>query len=186
MLSVPLYAFLYAFLERLTPMAQPSASSSPVDSSAMSHDQLPIPDAEMSEHQLSPHRTYILRFGGGTKYQSGGGSATVLIDDMSGEEIWSGFHFVDGRDASQFIAGYTGLILGLRKASSMGVQRLIVEGNMKFVIEQMAGNWKVKSEEIKPYYAHAKELSDHFEDVALCGDAIAYRQSQLSGFSSCR
>jgi len=179
-------------------MAQPSAYSSPGDSSAISHDQLPIPDAEISEHQLSPHRTYVLRFGGGTKDQSGGGSAAVLKDDISGEEIWSGFHFVDDRDASQFIAGYTGLILGLRKASSMGVQRLIVEGNMKFVIEQMAGNWKVKSEEIKPYYAHAKELSDNFEDVeyqlissqdiahlkALCGDAIAYRQSQLPGFSS--
>ena len=156
-----------------------------------------IPEAEVSDRQLSPNRTYVLQFGGGMKGKAGMGSAAILMDDLSGEEIWSGTYFCQNEDVSQFIAGYTGLIIGLRKALSMGVTRLIVQGNMEFVIHQMSGKWKVKSEAIKPYQAHAKEVCEnYFEDVdfeiidergisnvkALYGEATKCRQSRLSGF----
>lgn len=159
-----------------------------------------IPEAEVSVNQVSTHRTYVLRIGGGMKGGNhlGMGSAAVLMDDLSDEELWSGAYFCGDEDGSQFIAGYIGLIIGLRKALSMGVTRLIVQANLKFVIHQMNGTWKVKSEAIKPYHAHAKDFCEnYFEDVdfeligdkemtkvkALCNEVIKFRQSRLPGFS---
>jgi ribonuclease HI len=157
-----------------------------------------IPEALASDRILSKNRTYVLKFGGGMKGNKGMGSAAILMDDLSDEELWSGAYFYPNEDASQFIASYVGLIIGLRKAMSMGVTRLIVQGNMEFVIQQMSGKWKVKSEAIKPYQAQAKEICEnYFDDVdfeiisdndntsvkTLCFEAIQSRQSRLPGFS---
>lgn len=88
-------------------------------------------------------------------------------------------------------------VLGLRKALSLGVSNLIIEGSSEFVIKQMKGEWKVKSEVIKPYYLHAKDLCDnYFESVdfelipasannnvkELTQEAIVTKRSNLPGF----
>jgi len=158
---------------------------------------LPIPEADISERQLSPHRTYVLKFGGNAKGQSAAGCAAILLDDISNEEIWNGMYYINDQQGSQFIAGYTGLIIGLRKALSMGAKRLIVVGSTDFVVNQMAGKWKVKGEVIKPYHMHAKYLCDnYFEDIdfefakengggelrTLCNEAMESQKSRLQGF----
>lgn len=157
---------------------------------------VPIPEASLSDRQLSPQRTYVLKFGGGVR-GAGLGAGAIIMDDISGEKIWSGAYFYDSEEASQFIAGYAGLIVGLRKAESMGVRRLIVESNMEFVIHQMSSKWKVKSDVIKPFHAHAKEFCEHyFEDVdfqliatqdntqikAILSETFISRKSRLTGF----
>ena len=158
---------------------------------------MPIPEADISERQLSPHRTYVLKFGGNSKGQSAAGCAAILLDDISNEEIWNGMYYINDQQGSQFIAGYTGLIIGLRKALSMGAKRLIVVGSTDFIVNQMAGKWKVKSEVIKPYHMHAKHLCDnYFEDIdfefakengdgelrTLCNEAMESQKSRLQGF----
>ena len=178
--------------------SESSKVASTFGSGNLSDNGLPIPEADISDRQLSPRRTYVLRFGGSAKGPSVAGCAAILLDDISGEEIWSGMHYMSGKEGSQFIAGYSGLIIGLRKALSMGAKRLIVESSTEFVINQMAGNWKVKSEVIKPFYVHAKDLCDnYFEEIdfelipadeglgdvkALFNEAMKFQKSRLPGF----
>ena len=177
---------------------QSSKVASTFGSGNLSDNGLPIPEADVSDRQLSPHRTYVLRFGGSAKGSSVAGCAAILLDDISGEEIWSGMHYMSDKEGSQFIAGYSGLVIGLRKALSMGAKRLIVESSTEFVINQMAGKWKVKSEVIKPFYLHAKDLCDnYFEEIdfelipadeglgdvkALFNEAMKFQKSRLPGF----
>jgi ribonuclease HI len=155
-----------------------------------------IPEPLLSERQLSAFRTFVLRFGGKKKGESSIGSASLLIDDLSNEEIWAGTYFKH-ENVNQFIPAYIGLIIGLRKAMAMGVTRLIVESHIEFVIQQMAGKWSVKSKAIQPYYEVAKNLIDnYFEDVDfqlidsnnnnavkdMIDEAIISHKTQLPGF----
>lgn len=156
-----------------------------------------LPSAQESETHLSPTRTYNLRFGGAAKGPIVGASAAILYDELLDETIWSGRYYSEGKDGAQFAAAYSGLVLGLRKALSLSVKHLIIEGSSEFVIKQMKGEWKVKSEVIKPYYLHAKDLCDnYFESVDfelipasannnvkdLTQEAIVTKRSNLPGF----
>ncbi len=154
----------------------------------------PIPDVAPSEHPLSPQMTYTLRFTGGSKGDAGSGASAVLIDDFAKKTLWSGGYFIHDESASQYVASYVGLILGLRKASAMGAKRLVVEGHQELPIKQMKGLWKVKNKSLKPYFDYASCQCRNFEDVDfqmirgednedakfLCGNAITNKTSVLN------
>ena len=60
-------------------------------------------------------------------------------------------------------AEYGGLIAGLEQACELGISNLTVHGDSKLVIEQMAGNWKVKAPGLQGLHrtarAHAARLA---------------------------
>jgi ribonuclease HI len=64
-------------------------------------------------------------------------------------------------------AEYTGLLIGLKSAIELGVQRLLIEGDSKLIISQTEGVWKVKNDGLKILNKEARELLTHFEFVAL-------------------
>jgi ribonuclease H / adenosylcobalamin/alpha-ribazole phosphatase len=64
--------------------------------------------------------------------------------------------------ATNNVAEYTALIIGLEEAKRRGVDDLEVHMDSKLVVEQMNGRWKIKHPNMKPLAIRAGELWGSF------------------------
>ena len=121
------------------------------------------PNAPAITTQLSPEKTYVLRFDGGSRGNPGvAGSGMVLYDADEGTEVWSGYHFMGDRYTNNE-AEYQGILEGLRCAYAMGARSVVVQGDSMLVIRQLEGKWRVKAENLRPYYQKAMKLLQQFD-----------------------
>lgn len=95
------------------------------------------PDIPAQSTIIDPSRVYRLQFDGGAA-RGHVGAGMVLYDD-NGTEIWCGWHY-HPEAVSNNVAEYIGLICGLRCAQSLGVSKLLVEGDSLLVVQQMTGS----------------------------------------------
>ncbi|MGV2390107.1 MAG UNVERIFIED_CONTAM: ribonuclease HI family protein [Microcystis novacekii LVE1205-3] len=63
-------------------------------------------------------------------------------------------------------AEYTGLIIGLEKAQELGLKSLEIRGDSQLVINQVKGDWKVKSNSLRPFYQRACQLVAQFDRIS--------------------
>lgn len=112
------------------------------------------PDDPAQSAIIDPFRTYRLQIDGGVKGCLGVGM--VLYDD-NGKEIWCGWHF-HPEAASNNVAEYTALVCGLRCARSLGVAKLIVEGDSLLVVRQMNELYRKREGELVMFRREAREL----------------------------
>ena len=70
-------------------------------------------------------------------------------------------------DSTNNVAEYMGLILGLRRAKAMGLKSLEVLSDSELLVRQLAGEYQVKADHLRPLHAEAKELLRGFPDVEL-------------------
>ncbi len=64
--------------------------------------------------------------------------------------------------ATNNVAEYTALIIGLEEAQRRGVDEIDVRMDSKLVVEQMNGRWKIKHPNMKPLAGRAGELWSSF------------------------
>jgi ribonuclease HI len=64
--------------------------------------------------------------------------------------------------ASNNVAEWHGLILGLEAARDLGATEVLAFGDSQLVIEQFAGNYQVKADALMPLYEKAKGLASAF------------------------
>jgi len=64
-------------------------------------------------------------------------------------------------------AEYSALIIGLKQAEKLKIENLTVYGDSLLVIEQLNGNYKIKSENLKPLYKQATHLISNFPVVKI-------------------
>jgi ribonuclease HI len=83
------------------------------------------------------------------------GAGAVLIDER-GRVIAELTRFLG--TATNNIAEYNGLLLGLEEAQRLGVDELEVRMDSKLVVEQMSGRWKIKHPNMKPLALKAGAL----------------------------
>lgn len=69
--------------------------------------------------------------------------------------------------ATNNVAEYTGLILGLEEARRLGVNRLEVRMDSMLVVQQMRGLWKIKHPGLKPLALRAGALLAQFPDRSI-------------------
>jgi ribonuclease HI len=65
------------------------------------------------------------------------------------------------------VAEYRALIAGLEAARAVPARSVVVRGDSKLVIEQVAGRWRVKQPHLKPLHAQACALLGEFDRVDL-------------------
>jgi Caulimovirus viroplasmin/Reverse transcriptase-like len=102
---------------------------SPHDPSAARH----LPNA-LSAHEKAPD--FTIWFDGGARGNPGIAGAGAILQDSKGKCVWEGVKFV-GKNSTNNQAEYSGLIEGLRAASTQGARRLLAVGDSKLVIKQM-------------------------------------------------
>ena len=112
---------------------------------------------------ISPGKTYVLRFDGGSRGNPGlSGAGMVLYDSEDGSELWSGYQYLGEKNTNNE-AEYMGLITGLQCARSLGVENIVVQGDSQLILRQVDGKYKVNSPNLKSYHKEALSLSKEFE-----------------------
>ena len=103
-------------------------------------------------------RDFLIQADGGSRGNPGiAGSGAVITDGATGEVLAEVAVFVG--TATNNVAEYHGLIAGLRKAYELDDgARIHVQMDSKLVIEQMAGNWKIKHPDMQVLARQAFEV----------------------------
>lgn len=113
--------------------------------------------------------THTLRFDGGAAPTNPGPCAgSYVIYEYKGANkriVAEGGKYIE--NGTNNYGEYVGLIEGLKKAVELGVKNLHVEGDSMLVISQMAGLWKVKSENLLELNSEANELVKNFDDISF-------------------
>ena len=92
------------------------------------------------------------------------GSGAVLLDAEGRVvvELWRSLGH-----ATNNVAEYTGLIIGLEEALRRGVDELDVRMDSLLVVQQMKGLWKIKHPGLRPLALRAGELLARFPDRTI-------------------
>jgi ribonuclease HI len=70
-------------------------------------------------------------------------------------------------ESTNNVAEYMGLILGLKRAKAMGIKELEVLADSELMVKQLAGDYAVKAEHLKPLHDEAKALLRGFSFVQV-------------------
>jgi ribonuclease HI len=121
--------------------------------------EVPIQDSRWKEpgepasiHQvIDPTKLYLLRFDGGSRGNPGVAGAGMVIYDDQGQEIWCGWKY-HGENSTNNVAEYLGLLSGLKCVQSLGIQRLIAEGDSQLIVRQLNGQYRCKEAKLRYFY----------------------------------
>lgn len=102
---------------------------------------------------------------GGSRGNPGIAGFGFDLVDEHGERIVSGGWYLP--KATNNVAEYSALVWGLENALAAGVTRLKVRADSELMVKQMLGQYKVKSDDLKPLHMRAKELFSRFESASI-------------------
>jgi ribonuclease HI len=106
---------------------------------------------------------YHLSFDGGAVPNPGRAGSAAVISDTNGKILYECGEFI--QRATNNVAEYGGLIIGLRLALKRGISRLLIQGDSNLVISQISGKWAVNDPKMKGLYNEASSLLKQFQYV---------------------
>ncbi|KAK2985329.1 hypothetical protein RJ640_029473, partial [Escallonia rubra] len=138
-------------------VGEPLGSNSISNHSLRKHVKL---DYHVETQALFPGRSCVLEFDGASKGNPGQAGAGAVLRADDGSLIC---RLREGLGvATNNVAEYRAIILGLRYALEKGFTSIRVLGDSKLVCMQVQGLWKVKNQNISRWYEEAKKLKDRF------------------------
>jgi len=108
---------------------------------------------------------YLLQFDGLAEPNPGEASAGAILYSPSKDPLYETGEYI--KFATNNIAEYMGLIIGLRLAVEKGFTKLLVEGDSQLILFQSQGKWKVKNENLQKYNKEVCDLISQFEFIAM-------------------
>jgi ribonuclease HI len=70
-------------------------------------------------------------------------------------------------ESTNNVAEYMGLILGLKRAKAMGIKSLDVYSDSELLVKQLAGDYAVKAEHLRPLHDEARSLLRAFSEIEV-------------------
>lgn len=70
-------------------------------------------------------------------------------------------------DSTNNVAEYMGLILGLKRAKAMGIKELEVYSDSELLVKQLAGEYQVKADHLRPLHEEARSLLQGFSFIQV-------------------
>ena len=102
---------------------------------------------------------------GGSRGNPGPAAYGVIIRDGRGEIVTKLKKYI-GRFSNN-VAEYYGLIAALDYAESHSVKAIRIESDSELLVKQMRGQYKVKSEDLRPLFERALKMSKAFESFRI-------------------
>jgi ribonuclease HI len=121
-----------------------------------------FPAEPVAAVQSASHRANI---DGGSRGNPGPASYGVVVRDAKGEIVAKLKKYI-GR-ATNNVAEYYGLIAALDYAQAHAIRALHIESDSELLVKQMRGQYKVKSEELRPLFERAKKMSATFDSFGI-------------------
>ena len=108
--------------------------------------------------------TWTLCFDGGSNGNPGPSAGAAVLVRPDGQILRTST-FIGHATNNQ--AEYAGLICGLQLAVEAGCQTLVVKGDSKLVVNQVAGIWKTKDAALRTCLVEARQLVERFRVVEM-------------------
>jgi ribonuclease HI len=102
---------------------------------------------------------------GGSRGNPGPAASGAVLIDASGETIEEIGAYLG--IATNNVAEWTALLLGLEAAEKRGIRRLTVRLDSELVVKQLLGEYRVKHEGLQPLYQKARGILRSFEHVDI-------------------
>jgi ribonuclease HI len=103
----------------------------------------------------------IVHVDGGARGNPGPAAAAAVVSDPDGEVLDEAAEVLGV--ATNNVAEYRGLLLGLQRAQLLGATEVDVVNDSELVAKQVNGEYKVKHADMKPLHRAAVEVLDGFE-----------------------
>lgn len=107
----------------------------------------------------------IVHVDGGARGNPGPAAAACVISDAAGETLAEHTELL-GR-ATNNVAEYRALLLGLAKARELGATEIEVIGDSELIAKQVQGIYKVKHEAMRPLYLDAMKALREFDSWSI-------------------
>jgi phosphoribosylglycinamide formyltransferase-1 len=98
---------------------------------------------------------------GGSRGNPGPAAAAYVLNKASGTQLEAKAFFLG--QTTNNVAEYTSLVKALKAAAQIGPEQLSVFSDSELLVKQINGQYRVKSEQIRPYYQQAVRLLDKFK-----------------------
>ncbi|MDP9025794.1 MAG: ribonuclease HI family protein [Candidatus Eremiobacteraeota bacterium] len=102
---------------------------------------------------------------GGSRGNPGPAASGAVLLDAQGEFL-DEVRLYLGR-ATNNVAEWTALCIGLERAAERGIRRLSVRMDSELVVKQMLGEYRVKHVDLQPLHRRARALLARFEHVDI-------------------
>ena len=112
-----------------------------------------------------PVSAYRANIDGGSRGNPGPAAYGIVIRDGRGEIVTKLKKYI-GRMTNN-VAEYYGLIAAMDYAQSHGIRALRVESDSELLVKQMRGQYKVKSEDLRPLFERAQKMSKAFDSFRI-------------------
>jgi len=99
---------------------------------------------------------------GGSRGNPGLAAAAFVLTDASGIQLKAKAFFLG--QATNNVAEYTAIIKALEAARELGTGELMVFSDSQLLVRQINGQYKVKSEQIRPLFRQTVDLLGQFEN----------------------
>jgi len=99
---------------------------------------------------------------GGSRGNPGPAAAGFVLTDSNGLQLQAKAFFI-GHNTNN-VAEYTGIVKALEAVIKIGVKSLVVFSDSELLVKQINGEYKVKSELIRPLYQQAVEMLGRLEN----------------------
>src|SRR5688572_22501546 len=106
-----------------------------------------------------------VEFDGGSRGNPGPAGIGIVLRAADGTPLVTLGRFI-GR-ATNNVAEYQALIVGLEKAAELGAKKILIRGDSELIIKQMKGEYRVRHPELKPLYEEAYHLLHQFKEAKL-------------------
>lgn len=102
---------------------------------------------------------------GGSRGNPGPAASAAVLIDPSGELLEEVGAYLGV--ATNNVAEWTALVLGLEAAAKRGIRRLAVRLDSELVVKQLRGEYRVKHPALQPYHRRAQQLVRTFDEIEI-------------------
>jgi ribonuclease HI len=102
---------------------------------------------------------------GGARGNPGPAAIAAVVQDGDGEVLEERSETI-GR-ATNNVAEYRALLLGIERAAALGAKRLELVGDSELIVRQVKGEYKVKDEALRELHGKVREALEGFEEWSI-------------------
>ena len=102
---------------------------------------------------------------GGSRGNPGHSAAAYVIMDMNDNVVEQAGQYIGVATNNQ--AEYAAFDRALNRARELGIDEIELFSDSQLVVNQLKGVYKVKNQELLPYYQDVKELADSFKKITF-------------------
>ena len=102
---------------------------------------------------------------GGARGNPGPAAIGAVISDESGETLLEAGERIG--TATNNVAEYKALLLGIERARQLGADRLDLVGDSELIVKQVRGEYRVKDQGLKPLHAAVKVALEPLEEWTI-------------------